>query len=455
VRNAFLLLLASAAVAAAGEHDWPLDRITLKNGAKFEGLIVQTLHGGLNFKVVKRPPGKPTLTFTTFIDRKEIAEEKRLSEADRTVLRERLASLDADGRGERRRMDDLELGKVDWLGRKSGAALYEGEQFTLVSGAPEEITRRAAVRLDQIYIAFGRYFPPRHTPARPTRIELSGDLEQYRQLLKSTGTPLLNPAVFDSKANRIVCGTDMQRLGDDLQRTRLQHLQQMAAIEKYEAGLKELYKGNKPELDRFLLAARKEREKILAAEKENDRTFDTATRRLFSLLYHEAFHSYAMNYVYPGRSPAEVRSGKGVGELPLWLNEGLAQIFETPILEAGELRVGHADESRLKKLQADSESVLPLAELLKSSRDSFLAAHASEQALSNRSYLAAYSLAFYLMFERRLLGTAAFDAYLASINGGGDPLAAFAEFVGQDLPTFDKEWRGYVKRLQPNGSVKP
>jgi len=454
MRYASISLVFLASFCAAEEHDWPVDRIKLKNGAKFEGLIVQTLPGGLNFKVVKRPPGKPTLTFTTFIDKKEIAEEKRLSETDRKVLRERLALLDADGCGERRRMDELELGKVDWLGRKNGAALYESEQFTLISGAPEEITRRAAVRLDQIYIAFGRYFPPRYSPARPTRIELSGDLEQYKQLLKSTGTRLLNPAVFDPSSNRIVCGTDMQKLGEDLQSTRLQHLQQLAAVEKYEAGLKELYKGNKPELDRFLAASRKEREKILAAERENDRSFDTATRRLFSLLYHEAFHSYVMNYVHPARSAADVRQGKGAGELPLWLNEGLAQIFEKPILEAGELRLGHADAERLKKLQSDPASLLVLAELLKAGKDSFLAAHASEQAVSNRSYLTSYSLAFYLMFERRLLGTPAFDTYLIAMNGGGDPLAAFVEFVGQDVPAFEKEWREYVKRLQPDGSVK-
>jgi len=33
--------------------------------------------------------------------------------------------------------------------------------------------------------------------------------------------------------------------------------------------------------------------------------------------------------------------------VPLWLDEGLAQIFETALVEAGELRVGHAERSRL------------------------------------------------------------------------------------------------------------
>src|SRR3954470_6601401 len=117
MRLSAIIFLLLASSASAGEHDWPLDVVTLKNGAKFEGLIVETLPSGLKFQVVKRPPGKPTLTFTTFIDKKEMAEAKRLSDADRKTLRERLAALDSNGRGERRRMDDLELGKVDWLGR--------------------------------------------------------------------------------------------------------------------------------------------------------------------------------------------------------------------------------------------------------------------------------------------------------------------------------------------------
>ena len=452
MRIALAIFLCSS-FAAAAERDWPLDVVTLKNGAKFEGLIVESLPGGLKFRVVKRPPGKPTLTFTTFIDKKEMAEAKRLNDADRKALIERLAALDPDGRGERRRMDELELGKVDWLGRKNAAAIYEGEQFTLISGAPEEVTRRAAVRLDQIYTAFARFFPPRYEPARPTRVELSGDLDQYRLLLKPIGGVVLNPAIFDPVGNRILCGTDMRRLGDEMQQARVRHLQQIAGVDKYEAGLRELYKGNKQELDRFLAASKKEREKVFAAERENGRTFDLATRRLFAVLYHEAFHSYAASYVYPARTPAEVKQGKGTGELPRWLNEGLAQIFETPILEAGELRVGHADEDRLKKLHAGLVLV-PLSDLLKAGKEAFIAGHSGEQAASDRTYLTSYSLAIFLMFERRALGTAGFDEYLLAVNGGEEPAKAFAKLVDQDLPAFEKDWHDFLRRLQPDGSAK-
>ena len=33
--------------------------------------------------------------------------------------------------------------------------------------------------------------------------------------------------------------------------------------------------------------------------------FDAATRRLFALLYHEAFHAYVGTFVYPARPPGD------------------------------------------------------------------------------------------------------------------------------------------------------
>src|SRR5207245_3675606 len=80
---------------------------------------------------------------------------------------------------------------------------------------------------------------------------------------------------------------------------------------------------------------------ISRAEKDNAKIFEKATARLFQTLYHEAFHAYFAGFVYPAAE----------NEVPRWLDEGLAQIFETAILEAGELRVGHADPERLKHVK--------------------------------------------------------------------------------------------------------
>jgi len=349
VRSLLLaLLLAVAAFTqppVVPRNNWPRDEVTLTNGAVYRGLILKEVADGVHFRAVRQTPGKPTFTFTTYFVTKEIRGTKKLSDADRDDLRLKLAGLDTDGAGERARMDALDLVTTDLAGKK--AKRYDGERFLLTSAAPDEVTRRAAVRLEQIYTCFARILPPRHNSDRPTRVELTGDLDDYRQLLRQSADAVLNAAVYDPAANRILVGTDLRRLGAELQRTRIQHAQQLADVGEYEKRIRKQYKGSKPDLDRFLPAAERERQKVLAADRQNEKAFDDATRRLFGILYHEAFHSYAATYVYPPLPAADVKAGKGTGELPRWLNEGLAQVFENPLIEAAELRIGHADPARL------------------------------------------------------------------------------------------------------------
>jgi len=85
-----------------------------------------------------------------------------------------------------------------------------------------------------------------------------------------------------------------------------------------------------------------ERKRVQAVRDQNEAVFTRARLRLVQRLYHEAFHAYLSNCVYP---PAD-------GEMPRWLNEGLAQIFETAIVEVGELRVQTLTEGRLERAAA-------------------------------------------------------------------------------------------------------
>src|SRR5262249_55617728 len=155
------------------------------------------------------------------------------------------------------------------------------------------------------------------------------------------------------------------------------------------------------------------------ADERNNKAFESATQRLFRTLYHEAFHAYLAAYVYPPQETA----------VPRWLNEGLAQIFETAIVEAGELRVGHAEATRLDKVQSAvrKDALVPLAALLQSGAKQFVVAHASDRQVADRHYLASWALAFHLTFERRLLGSEAMDRYVQSLRRGRDPLEAFRE----------------------------
>src|SRR4029079_943999 len=111
---------------------------------------------------------------------------------------------------------------------------YESDYFTLVSTGADELTRRSPVRLEQILTACTRCLARTVKDAKPTRVMLATDANEYKALLGPLGQGgLLNPAVFDPVGNRVLCGTELKRLGSELQTAKLHHSQQIAALKKY------------------------------------------------------------------------------------------------------------------------------------------------------------------------------------------------------------------------------
>lgn len=440
-------------------NDWKLDELVAVNGAKYRGLVLEESEKGVRFRVVRRPPGRTAVTLTTYFLKKEVGHIEKISDADRAATKAKLAELDPTGAGERKRMEGLDLTATEWLGIPNGAKRYDTDRFVLASSASEEITRRAAVRLEQIFTAYERFLPPRARPAldRPLTILLAPDKTEYAKLLNGVGGPVLNPAIYDPTLNRIICGTDLRRLGQDLTAARVHNVQQFAALDKYEADIRKIYKDSKAERDRHLAPVADQRKKIGAVEAANESKFNETTAQLFALLYHESFHAYVTNFAFPPLSAAEVKAGKGTGELPRWLNEGLAQLFESAVLDGGELRVGHPDRQRLLRVKElrQKGGLVPVAELTLAGREAFLTSHAVQKSTADRSYLTAWAVAFHLVFERHLLGTKELDAYLASINAGGDPGPALERLIGKTAAAYDAELAGYFERLRPDGTSEP
>jgi hypothetical protein len=423
-------------------HGWKFDVVHLHTGKIFRGLVLEETTGTVKFQCIWQEPGEPTrLGPVTRFAAYEIHHLDRLKKSERAELESRLEKLKPAS--EQVRMAHIELQPAPWRGQANGALSYRADHFVLISNAREDIVRRTAVRLEQIYEAYTRFLPPRCQKAKPTEVVLVRSMAEYRQMLQQRGGTILNPALFDPAKNEILCGTDLQQLEEMLEILQKRHQQLRDLVKQQQITLREVYKNNPPE--GFLRQHAAVLKELREADEANAKTFEKAMQRLFQTLYHEAFHAYLACFVYP---PA-------AAGVPRWLNEGLAQIFETAILEAGELRVSQPDSERLSRAKdaLRKHQLVAVADLLTADPDKFLVGHADNPHVSDAYYLDSWALAYYLMFAQRKLGTPELDEYVRSIREGAEPLDAFSKLVGEPLPAFEEAFHRYLRLLRSDGST--
>jgi hypothetical protein len=443
------LLVACAAPALAANGDAKFDVLHAKNGKSYQGAVVEETPAEVRFQIVQRKVGRPTVAFQVSFPRGDIKKLDKLAGKEREELTSRLAAIHPV-----EEMTGL-LKPAVFVGadRKEGLS-YSSEQFVLIANANDEIVRRTAVRLEQIYAAYAFYLPPAARPAKLnsiTTILLVQSVAEYDKMVKGQGRTVFNPAVYYDTGgrNEIVAGSDLDKLGQQIAQVRRGHADLLERIKKQEAEINKLPKGEVQKRAKEQL--QQARQDVAQANQQNENLFRQATRQLFRTLYHEAFHAYLANFAFP---PSR-------GEVPRWLNEGLAQVFEEAYGD-GELQVGRVEPARLEKVQVTD--LVPLSELVKSAPAQFVVAHGQERQTADRYYLTSWALAHYLMFERRVIGTPALEDYLTALNGktdaknGGrdraDPAEALAKLAGRPLPDLDKELKQYLSHLQPDGSTK-
>jgi hypothetical protein len=224
--------------------------------------------------------------------------------------------------------------------------------LTLDSTADEETTRRSIVRIEQMFAAYSEILPPRTHPVRPLSIKLFGTVREYKTFLPTLGLPgdLQNPAVFVSGENLLAAGSELSAYARQLEEVRRRHAALRADYDRRTAlmpvqlanlrtqlGAGGVSFGDQRTIVQLSASRWKEEleeinRQIKVAERRNLEQFDKLTAGMFARLFHEAFHAYLENYVFPQRDH----------DVPRWLNEGLAQIFETGQLEAGTLRLDAA-----------------------------------------------------------------------------------------------------------------
>jgi hypothetical protein len=431
-----------------------LESVVLHDGKRFEGFIKSESPTSIEFLEVHRTPGKPMSYLVRSIDRKLIAQADRLPDAEHEALWTRLEQHKHRTAIEARRMEDLALASK----RREGDTVwqYAGTGFSLQSTASEAMTRRAIVRLEQIFAAYRQVLPPRGTSGGRLTIRIFGDVQQYHQALAELGLAIRNPAVYLQDTNTILAGSNLNQFDAQLAEVQIHHQKirdefdalVAAAPGKIKQLREQLTASDVPAAERQRIVAAQQkkweeqrtaaRRKIVAIDRRNADKFNEVAGQMFRRLAHEAFHAYLETFVYP----------RATHDVPRWLNEGLAQTFEAGLLEAGSLRIDAPNLVALERLQSDLRGgdPLPLATLLEARSDTFLSGHADDGRSVSRLYYYSWGLAYYLAFEQGVLGSTEFEAYL-NPSSSATPVERFEKLVGMPLTQFEPRWRNAMLNL--------
>jgi tetratricopeptide (TPR) repeat protein len=131
---------------------------------------------------------------------------------------------------------------------------------------------------------------------------------------------------------------------------------------------------------------------------------------------------------------------------PLWLNEGMADVYSTFETTGYTVRIGKPIQPYLRLLAR--ERLLPLADLFAVTRDS---PQYNERERQGIFYAQSWLLTHYLMAGGELTYQARFGLFTKLLREGQFPDQAFTNALRTTLPTMDGELRRYLER----GSFAP
>lgn len=458
---AVLFLLLVGPWLAAGLAEQPrsedgspkLELAHLAGGVTLRGVVLKERENEIDFAEIITPPGRAMYAVVHGLKRTKIGRIESLPEAEHAALLESFQNLRNRARIDAQRQEDVQL--ISLANDQAARFRYEGDWFSLESDCDEAITRRCVVRVEQMFRAYRVLLPPRiDNPAR-VEIRIFDDVERYRQNLRQLQLPLSNLAVYVGEQNLVLAGSDLSALSERLDQLQL-HLQKLSTQSKL---LEQAHASSLARQSQLLrekgfssaeiateLRLRKnafeaERAEMQAASaialRESEKLFQAATSAMLSRLRHEAFHAYLESSVFP----------RSTHHVPIWLNEGLAQVFETAVLDGDSLRIDAPSPPKLRALAHDlsTPDALPLSRLLESEQDSFLGSHRDSS--RGQHYLYAWGLAYHLAFEQRLLGSQQLDQFVEKSSAKSSPIANFEKLVDQKLASWERSWRDHVRQM--------
>ncbi|MHC4177118.1 MAG: DUF1570 domain-containing protein [Planctomycetota bacterium] len=431
--------------------DWISERVELLDGRHYHGIIESEDDDWVHVMLIRRPRGRPMYLVIRTFDRASVASVVRAAPDERARVRQRIDQFRNRARIEAGRMEAVRLETASEAGNSYHR--YRGKWFTLDSSAEESTTRRIIVRIEQIFTAYRQILAPRADSERPLRLVVLSSMEEYRAYLARLGVRIRSPACFIQDRNLVIAGSELARYAAEMAKVNVRHDQLRRELQRLEEDLsarlerigRQLQREGVPrseiarlltmEKGKFQEQIQQKRIELSRCDRENVRAFQNVTRGMFARLYHEAFHAFLENYVYPASSH----------DVPRWLNEGLAVVLEGGLLESGTLRVDAPNREALRRLQADlgAAEPLPLKNLLAADEQAFLLGHDSD-----RYYAYSWGLAYYLTFRKNLLSIPALEHYVQRSAEDVSPSERFEKLVGLPLPEFEKQWREYILQLR-------
>jgi len=449
-----------AASAAVGVDAAELrDTLVLKNGEKHLGLLVSEDRKEIVFDLIMSGKNvtKTIVTQTTF-QLSEVAEVKKLTDAQRESARKHMESADAQSRQDAFAETNMKIEAVMWRtkdGKEIPVRKIELDFFSIESDAPDEFLKKAAYRMAKVLAAYKSFFGADRNTDKKIHVEIYGSMQNYYAAINNA---VKNPAFYSPDLKMICAGCDLaayERLIADI---RAHHGKLEEQIDDYKrqinnaradvraqvsklneqanAGGKGVTAQNKAFLDQVktqqlqwqVQIGKMETQlngmqsEIQSLNRRNDTIFSDYTKQMFATLYHEGFHAFLDNFLFPEGHSKYV---------PRWLNEGLAQYFEVGRMEGPRLILGQEDRERmviLKKFKKEN-ALLSLEKLCSAGASDFLVHGQSDMTQSTKSYLQSWAFVNWLG-EKGRLKKEFMQEYVKQLAAGKAPMDALPTLTG-------------------------
>ncbi|HID75125.1 MAG TPA: DUF1570 domain-containing protein [Planctomycetaceae bacterium] len=426
------------------------ESVQLADGSQVVG-FVESEDDHWVYAVELRPHagGQPRLALR-IIDRQQVTLVNRLDPRRRETLRRQMAPLRLRAEVEPISIESVELEESS---RPAPPGFrYTGRWFIARCATDRTIARRLVVRMEQAYAAYRCVLTPRTEPGRPLEVVVFGSSDQYQTYLAQRGLRTAARAVFFPEDNLVVAGSELDRFATERQHLYAEHERLKGELAQLRSQLAERLQtlgrqlrargAPRSHIGRLLRREKRQAEEriqekekaIERIQRHNVEAFEEAAQETLVRLYHEMFHAYLDNHVYPHQRYC----------VPCWLDEGLAMIAETGRLPSGAFRLGRLNPRALDRLEKDGP--LRLREILQSDGHDFLAIGHDSSDRSQSYYASAWALTYYLVFERHLLDTDALDRYVSRQASELPPDERFRELIGEPLGDFETAWRRYISQ---------